>query len=196
MLFIINNTFFLYKLSWTGALIEPKHNLSDLIRQGSPLDTFVLYVIDSTDRTKTFFIFENEHQYNTLDEDFVYAITKYKHIKVKERFSIESKTLVYVFDNHYSTFGSVSMVFNIDIEGRYMPVLAPYSYKLIPLFFVIKDEILGAFKESDIFNLMNKNSYELLFDNFLSAIYMDRNSPLFEPITDLVRINSMIGYKA
>lgn len=184
---IANNTYFLYKLGWTGTLVEPNPNLSDLIRGERPLDTFLPYAIDSTDGTKTFFIFDNEHQCNTLDEDFVDAITKYKDIEIKETISIESKTLDYVFDNHYGTFGTVPMIVNIDIEGRDMSVLASYSFKHRPLFFVIEDEILGAFKESDIFKLMDSNNYELVSGNFLTAIYMDRNNPLFQSITDLGR---------
>lgn len=182
---LANNTYFLYNMGWLGTLVEPNPSLKDIIQKERPRDQFLPFAVDSTSGLKEFFIFDEEHQCNTLDQVFVETITEYKDIDIKSKIYVESKTLENIIDQHIQKFQSIPMVINVDIEGKDFEVLDSYSFKFRPLFFIIEDEILGSFRNSKTFELMKSKNYELVASNFLTAIYMDKTNVLFNSIFSL-----------
>ncbi len=175
-----SNTYYFYLLGWSGICIDPLPNLKKSYSKYRPRDCFLNKAIvnnKTKDFEKKLFLFDDldnsttsKNRLNDLKQNFDRTPTKILTIE-----TITTKNLIETYvkkkDIH---------ILNLDIEGGEKEILQDFmNLKVFP--WVICVEELGIFsdhlsKQSDIYKLLNKNSYIFFSKTFLSSIYIHKDS--------------------
>lgn len=179
-----SNTYFLYKLGWSGTMIDANPIIEDFIKNNRPKDIF-LNVAASSDKTKiktTLNIFNDLDSSNTTSLDFLNKISFSQNKQVLKTIEVQTKTLEDIISLHIENFKNIPFLVNIDIEGEDLNIINTYNWKYRPPFILIEDDFLGSFNNSKIKNIMNKNSYSVISSNFITSLYVDENTSYFSSI--------------
>jgi hypothetical protein len=180
-----SNTYFLYKLGWSGTLIDANPAIEYLIKNDRPRDVF-FNIAASSDKTKvTLNMFNDFDSANTTSLDFLSRLQTSNEKTVVKTVEVEAKTLEDIITLHVDAFKSLPFLVDIDIEGEDFNLLNTYSWKYRPPFILIEDDFLGSFNTSKIKEIMNKNSYAVVSSNFLTSLYVDETTVYFSSIKQI-----------
>jgi FkbM family methyltransferase len=188
-----NNTAFLYQLGWRGTLVDPNPALKAEVDKYRYLDLFLEVAVDTKTGIKEFMMFNDANSTNTLDKEFVEKLKRSSGQEIIKTLNVECVTLDYIFEKHIERFKSSPMILNIDIEGMDYDVISSYSFKYRPLFIIIEDDILGSFEGSKTKFFMESKNYAIVSANFLSGIYMDKETDLYKKIKKLGYYDELDG---
>lgn len=170
---IDSNTYFLYKMGWSGTLVDPNKYFNPIINNIRPNDTIYNYAVDSTSGIKDFYIFGNEDSSNTLSKNFANKKVNAQHTDVLKIEQIQSKTINDVILIHMQNFNKVPFVLNIDIEGLDIDVIKTYQSDIRIPFIMIEDDSMKQFYNSEIRTVMEENQYFPIATTFLTTLYVD-----------------------
>lgn len=179
---IDNNTYFLYTLGWRGTLVDPNPIIRDEVAKHRYLDQYLQVAVDIEAGTRELYMFGDTSSINTLDKEFSEKLATAGQLQMQQSINVECITMDEVFSRHIQKYNYPPTVLNIDIEGLDYDVIASYSFQYRPLFILIEDYILGGFEESRIKIFMQSKGYTIVSSNFLTSIYMDNTSPLFNDL--------------
>ncbi len=182
-----SNTYFLYNLGWSGTMIDANPAMESFIKNDRPRDIFFNFAATADSLTESIIlnIFDDMDSSNTTSIDFLNKISYSQNKTSIKSISVKTKTLAEIIDIHIANFDCIPFLINIDIEGEDYNTLSSYNWKYRPPFILVEDDLLGAFENSKIKEIMKENSYSIISSNFITSLYVDEHTDYFLNIKNL-----------
>ena len=176
-----SNTYYFYLLGWSGVCIDPLPGIRSKFKRNRPKDVYLeKAIISSKENFKTI----DYHFFNDFEDN---STTSKKRIDdLKNNFNrtpssiIKTETIaVSKLVENYIGSKQINLL-NIDIEGGEYEILSDFlNLKIYP--WIICVEEIGMYaenitQESQIYKILNKNSYLFVGRTFLTSIYIHSGS--------------------
>ena len=170
-----SNTYFFYKLGWSGINIEPNPDVLKAFCEDRPRDiNLQLGVSDATSSLKYYYF--DEPALNTFDESVVksrYANTLYKVVKTEDVFV---DRLENILKKHLPAGKEIDFL-SIDVEGYDLAVLHSNDWTVFRPKCVLAEALemtLQNAMASDIVMFMIKQDYVLFSKTYNTLIFRDK----------------------
>lgn len=180
-----SNTYFLYKLGWSGTMVDANSMMISRGKLVRPNDKFYSYIVSDTSKKEKFYIFGNNLQCSTSDKSFADKIAASHNMEISTSIDIDSKTIDDLMLMHLANFDKVPLIMNIDIEGADLKAIKAYSFAYRPLFILIEDDILSVYSNSELNIFLAEKNYVPVTSNFLTTVFMDASSYYFSKLKNL-----------
>lgn len=174
-----SNTYFLYKLGWSGTLVDPNSYFNVLVHELRPHDILYNCAVDVTPGIKEFYMFGDTDSSNTLSKEFAERKIESQHTGISWTAQVPSKTIDDIISIHIEYFQKTPFLLNIDIEGLDLDVIKTYSHDVRIPFIMIEDDSQKVFNNSPIRNFMEEKEYMPIATTFLTTLYIDTQSKYF-----------------
>lgn len=171
-----SNTYFLYKNSWYGTLVDPNNYFNSLVHEIRPHDILYNCAIDTESGSKDFYMFGNMDSSNTLSSEFAERKKNSQDTSVGWMAHVPTKTINEIISIHLDYFHKTPFLMNIDIEGMDHAVIQTYDHDVKIPFIMIEDDSMEMFNDSPIRRTMKEKGYVPIATTFLTTIYMDSES--------------------
>jgi len=169
---IQNNTYYFYKIGWSGLALDGNDNFSEEWEKARPRDIFLQVLISDKSKEAKFNIFE-DHTLSTMDEETIIRYkNKYEGQKAKT-VSLTTSTL-HQIKNKYLKNNEVHLV-SIDIEGEDFNCLKGAMFdQWLPGVVLVETKNLSLhhLEESLIVNYMTKIGYRLIAKTPLDSFFI------------------------
>jgi FkbM family methyltransferase len=167
-----SNTYYFYRLGWSGINIEPNPESIEAFRKERPRD-INLHIGIADDTTELSYFYFDEPALNTFDESLArsrLSSTHYKHIKTG---SISVAPLARVLEKHLPPGQAIDFL-TVDVEGLDLSVLKSNDWTRFRPRYVVAEAIdlpvsealgcdLSLFLKSQEYDLVSKLHNSLIF---------------------------------
>lgn len=176
-----SNTYFLYKLGFSGTVIEPNPHFQRIWSLIRPRDNFVS-VGCGIGKTANLQIFHPGAASNTFNLEFAKEITNQQAFPVTDTVSVPLISLQEIIENHIAN-STLPFLLDLDIEGMDYEVLSSYNFPIgfRPKIILIEDKPpMGVSAHSLLIeNYLIAHNYQLIARTVATAVYVDENSDLW-----------------
>lgn len=171
-----NNTYLFYRNGHNGVLVEPNPALCEKLKQKRRRDTILnvgIGVPEQDNSEKKYYLF-NHHTVNTFSEEEKNNILQSDEFQLAEEKMIKLVSLNSIFEK-YKHINLVS----VDVEGWNYEILKDINFeKYRPFCFCVETLTFSpqgkGKKIKEIFELFEKNGYEIYADTHLNTIFIDK----------------------
>lgn len=162
---IFNNTKKLYDIGWSGINIEPNPKLHKLFCEFRPNDINLNCGVGDTNSEMVFYEFSPD-VYSTFDKKSAMKAKYSKNKKIISEITIKIMTINEVFSLHRGRIDFLS----VDTEGFDYKILSGNNWETNrPAVIMVE---LNHDTNNNIFNLLTKKNYHLVFYNFTNGIFV------------------------
>lgn len=177
-----SNTYFLYKMGWSGTLVDPNSYFNVLVHELRPHDILYNCAVDVESGTKDFYMFGDTDSSNTLSPEFAERKKNSQHTGVSWTAQVPAKTINEIVKIHLDYFQKTPFFMNIDIEGKDLDVIKTYSHDVRIPFIMVEDDSINFFNTSEIRTVMENKGYAPIASTFLTTLYIDTESKYYANI--------------
>lgn len=171
-----SNTYFFYKMGWSGINIDAMPGSMELFNKIRPRDTNVEAAVDRERKEIKFYIF-NEPALNTFDFELGKKRMNGKYHVIEER-KIITKTLKDILDVNLPKNRKINFM-SIDVEGYDIEVIQSNDWKLYrPEYILIESDgkNMKEVQNNELYKYLLKQNYILFGKSVLTLIFKDNLS--------------------
>ena len=175
-----SNTYFLYKIGFTGTVIEPNPHFKRMWSSIRPRDKY-LAIGCGNEEYANLQIFHPSAASNTFSTVFAKEISDSQKHKVTQTVTVPLRSLEDIVTEHV---GRINLPFllDIDIEGMDYQVISSYDFPdgFRPIIILIEDKPpVGDSTDSNLIqNYLTSQRYRLVARTVVTAVYIDEDSTL------------------
>lgn len=170
--FRFSNTYFFYRLGWSGINIEPNPEASDLFQSARRKDINLQLGVAAHAAKLKYYVFD-EPALNTFDEDIVNVRLATTSYKVTKTIEIPVERLDNVLTKYLPVNQEIDFL-SIDVEGLDFAVLESNDWKRFRPKCVLVEALQMPLQDamnSDIFLFMQKQEYVLFAKTYNTLIF-------------------------
>lgn len=171
-----SNTFYFYKLGWSGINIDAMPGSMKKFNKIRPRDTNIEIPIASKKQLLTYYAF-NEPALNSFNKELSYSRNGKDGYKIIFEKEIETSTLFEVLDKNMSSNIKEIDFMSIDVETLDFDVLQSNNWKKYKPLIVLIEDInfkIGDSSNSEIYNFLKQYNYDF-FAKTVNTHFFKRN---------------------
>lgn len=170
----INNTFKFYEAGYKGVCIEPDPVIFKKLIKKRPKDICLNIGIAGEKSANADFYKMDQPGLNTFSKEEALALEKNKQGKICEVIKVPLRTVEEVIDEYFD--GKSPVFINLDVEGLDEEILRNFPFhKYRPSIFCVETvhytDDASSEKRTEIFDIMQSNSYKPFADTYLNTIF-------------------------
>ncbi|MBA4383349.1 MAG: hypothetical protein C0410_01295 [Anaerolinea sp.] len=186
----LNNTYLLSKYGAHGVLVEPNHNLENIIRVMRKNDRLYVNAISTKEGTAEFFQTSSNElgtiSYDKLDTNY---LQQFHEFDVKESYMVNLITVNSILENMEKT----PEVFSIDIEGLDLAVLKTMDFEKYRPMLIIAELVAWGSKHQEgdeIVEFLTAKGYHCLYRNNTNGVFVTKEyTEAIGPLPNQITIN-------
>lgn len=173
---VSNNTYLFYRTGSYGVCIEPNPRFVDMIRRYRPRDLCLGVGLGTTDGEAEFFVM-SAHTLSTFSREEAEALDSQGKYTIESVIKVQVREINFVMDEYFS---SPPDLVSIDAEGWSEQLVRWFDFQRSRPFCFCVETITfsedGTGKKIDgIFEVFEKNDYEVYADTRINTIFCDRH---------------------
>lgn len=172
-----SNTNLFYRRGWRGINIEPNPDAMAAFHTSRRRDTNLQVGVSDRADTLRYYCFD-EPALNTFDHDLVQQRLQSTPYKLVKTIEVPVQRLDEILARHLPAPGHIDFL-SIDVEGRDLAVLQSNDWRRFRPRIVLAEALGNTLEKvtgSDIFQLMNREGYELIAKTFNTLVFRDRSA--------------------
>lgn len=170
-----SNTQLFYRRGWQGINIEPNPDAIGAFHRSRRRDTNLQLGVSDRAETLRYYCFD-EPALNTFDHAIVQQRTQNTPYRLVRTIDVPVQRLDEILARHLPASRRIDFL-SIDVEGRDLAVLQSNDWRQFRPSIVLAEALgnsLDAIADSDIFQLMKAEGYELIAKTFNTLMFRDR----------------------
>jgi FkbM family methyltransferase len=167
-----STTFLLYRLGWTGLLVEPNPSLARDLRRGRPRDVIEQCAVSNSSGTAIFYVYDNPC-YSTLSAEHAARLKNEQGMHARQEIVTSVRPLRELLDAHSDMFRRAELL-KVDAEAHDIEVLRSNDWSRFRPRFVMAEmlgEVAQTAPRAEVAVFLRERGYQLRSFLYHSAIF-------------------------
>lgn len=165
----INNTFMFHELGYSGVLVEPNPDLTDIIREIRKNDILIAAGAGFGENTSmNYYKFKENSPLNTFSKEYAEKLVEFG-IEIDEIVNVPIKNINEIVEENFERYPNV---LSIDAEGMDYEILEAYDFKKYKTEMVCVESSVIGNRESKFYDLMKERGYIIWTETVGNTIFL------------------------
>ncbi|HRJ54152.1 MAG TPA: FkbM family methyltransferase [Candidatus Thiothrix moscowensis] len=175
----LNNTYYFYKLGFSGILVEPDTKIADVIKKKRPHDIFLRAAISSSHQESISFYEMSSDTLNTTQASTAELYEQISEHQIIAKETVPNLHINTLLEKHFPI--TPPSFVSLDVEGMDLAILEAWDFNICPPPILCIETLTysqnkSSRKISEIFEIMQENNYFSYADTYINTIFLHKDS--------------------